>query len=612
MEVGRVAEVAPLRRLPRTHHVFDYIIPANLEIIIGDLVEIPFQYGYVLGIVTNIKSQSQFDNLRPISKILVKKIVHRYQLDLTERLAKYNAIAWGAALKLAVPALKKRLLPIPLPTNINNSQKQITASAVQYYDNSQRLSLTHKLVQQVASRQQQALILVPEISLLADWIKELSKYFKIKVYHAELSDTEKNEVWHSVASGTVQIIVGSRTALFLPYRSLGGIIVDYAENENYKQSDQNPRYHAITAAKWLAELTGASLALLSPMHRVEVWHQTSKEKIIWRELPESKVRTTLIDLKHSRQGGNSTSISDTLEKIIRSTLEKGQKIFLYLNRRGAATNSLCRDYGYTPRCNMCQRPLALSADSTMLRCYSCSIASALPIPCPNCGGNNVNFKGTGLSKVEIDLNKLFPGIKIIKLEGKIDPETTRQSKTAQIVLGTRAAFGAFDFNEFATSGLVLPDTELALPEFRSSERILATAKYLISFNPRNFFVQTYRPDDIIWQFLEKTADDYYKHELAQRTKFLYPPCVELTRFTLKAESEAEAMNKAKNLVTILQPKLPEQARVVGPYLDYHKKIRGQFTAHILLKYKANYNPEVLWQLLPEQVIVDRNPEHILS
>jgi primosomal protein N' (replication factor Y) len=505
------------------------------------------------------------------------------------------------------------------PLLINNSSvsktppKQNKPLTIVFEKNMERQQIIKSLAQKVISRRQQLLILTPELNYIEPWFEILTKSYKVATFSSKDTLKIQRQTWEEVRSGKTQIIIGTRAALWLNFYNLGGIVIDYAENENYKQYDQNPRYSSLEIAKWLAQLNNASLALLTPAPGLTEWWQAQQEYSVWKKLNNITHKIKLVDLATERQGGNHSLISYELHEVIETNLSHHKQIYLYLNRRGFATIITCRDCGYTANCPICERALVWNEKQNQLNCYNCNIKQSITLPCPKCNGVNLRYLGSGLEKLEDEVKKTWPKIKFITLEGEINKDTQDKIAGAQIILGSRAAWRYLDFSKIDLIGAVLPDAELSLPEFRAAESTWQTMRFFITNDVNELIIQTYRPEHYVWQSLIKNdLNFFYQNELKERDKYQYPPFCNLIRFTTQAVTEKEAFTQARQIRIKIMNQINKNTTLVGPYRDYYKQVRGRFRFHLLLRYQREFNPEKLWPILPDDILIDRHPYNVLS
>lgn len=615
MPTNHIAEVVLLQRLPRGVSVFDYTLPSPTSYAVGDLVEVPFRNQTEAGVIVKVKPNSLVRaRLKTISQLLAQQYLNHTQLALTERTASYYGVAWATALKTAVPLLpNKRLTLAPPPPAKRVKRLAAKAVTIAFNTTEQRIATVLSLAKRVTERNQQMLILVPEISYGDFWKVLLAKKYRVATYNAEQKTTDQRAAWLAVRTGEANLIIATRAALFLPFHTLGGILVDYAENENYKQSDQNPRYDALQVASWLSNLTSASLAYLSPAPPLGLWWQSQTKATRWETLSSStSTNLDVIDLTHEHQSGSKGIVSYTLAERITEILQQRGKVFLYLNRRGSATGVTCRDCGFTPTCKTCQRTLVWSAASNKLHCYHCGLQEPIPLPCPTCWGSNLRYVGAGLERLEQELKQQWPNVTMVTLEGEVSAAVAEQVPGAQIILGSRAAWRYLNFKNLDLVAALLPDTELSLPEYRAAENVWSTVRFFLTSGAKSVVVQTWRPEHYLWSSLRtKNISTFYKTELRERGPYNYPPYNELLRLTTQSLKENQALEQAQQLATTVKQLVPASVSVTGPYADYYHQVRGQYRFHVLLRYTQAFKPEVLWPHLPDAILIDRQPRSVL-
>ncbi|KKT22620.1 MAG: Primosomal protein N' [Parcubacteria group bacterium GW2011_GWE1_43_8] len=610
----KVAQVVPLRRLPRTKGVFDYEVPAQAIVEVGDLVQIPFKSSLVEGIVFDIKTgEATIKNLKSIGNTLIPGCANRRQLSLIFWLANYSGVSLATAAKLVLPFKPtSRFIISPIKNKpIIKDKAGLKPINIIFSSLSAKEQVVDSLVKQVINRGQQVLLLVPEISLITEWTNRFKNNLVVS-YSGNEKTSNSRSAWRDIRSGQAKIIIGTRAVLWLNYFNLGGIIIDQAENESFIQSEQNPRYDTLMVANYLAKLWSASLAQISPAPRLENWQAVQKGNQGWQEISAVSAKLKVIDLKTSRRVFKSGLISAELKTTVDKVLSRGKKILLYLNRRGGATSSTCEDCGLVAICPQCQRSLVQSNNQNELVCFHCDYKQNVVIPCPHCGGLSVNYAGGGIGKLALEAKKLWPSAKILTLEDKFNESQTNLANQADIILGSRTAVRAVANMPLAMSVLVRADAELLLPEFRSVERLWQLTRYL-TLQSAELVVQTSNPDHYLWSSLmTRDLALFYRSEMRLRKKYLYPPLVKLIRFTCQNKIEKSAQKQAGSLVDILKKSLPPDAEIIGPYPDYYRLRSTNWRWHILIKHALNYEPANLWPLLPDDVIIDNNPWFILS
>jgi|GEM_PF-1675430 len=606
-----VAEVALLRRTVRGRHVFDYsTMPGSAAL--GDLVRVPFRGGHAPGIVVRLKALSDvMVELKPLGSVWLAGFVTPAQLELTHRLSTHYGVSRGAALMLTCPVLPLRRMSTSIDGSAVPARVKKKPSIVCYSEAIQRDTVVRSLVERVVRRKQQVLVLVPSVSEVRYWQARFSD--ELVSYHSDLSKPEIRKIRDEVQRGSARIVVGTRAALYLPFRELGGVVVDFAESENYKQSDQNPRYNGLEVAAWLSELWAASLAYVSPAPLLDTWDSTRRGNGTWRRLNGAVGKVEVADVRPELKPRSRDLIGATLGRHISLALARGGRVFLYLNRRGNATAVLCRDCGWRPACPTCGRSYAWSADTNMLACYHCGTSDRLPLPCPGCGGANLTSMGAGLAELEREVRQTWPGVPLLRIEGT-SAAPQHLPEQARLILGTRAALGVLTLGEFSLIGMVAPDAELSVPEYRASEEVWAMARLFQVSGCPLLTVQTRRPEHYVWQSLQSNdVERFYVAELKVRTTMNYPPLVNLVRLTAQSTDDKVALEQAREVRARLQNIIQLPVELRGPYPDYYRRVRGRYRFHLLLRYpRGGYNPDQLWPLLPDGILIDRHPWSVLG
>lgn len=608
-----VAEVVPLVRLPRQQKFFDYAVPAEIgSVTAGDLVKVNFRGRASLGVVVGSKKKSNLAGpLKPVLSLLAAGYVSGQQLKLSQWLAEHYGVALSLAIKSCLPVLpNRRYQPGSLePVRVIKKNKPARTFLFVAGYNQAEFKLVNSLISQVLARRQQLLFLLPTKSGLTDWQNKLANW-PSQVWLPEDGVAKQRAVWEACRLGEAGVIMGLRSALFLPYVNLGGIIMLGAEDENYKQWDQNPRYESVEVAGQLSSYHGISLALVSSAPSLSMWSAAQAGRLSWRQLDGALGKFKVVDMKDCRRAGETGIVSEFLLKEIKQRLNQNQSVFLYLNRRGTATAVVCRDCGWVPVCPSCQRALVWQAAANQLSCYHCNLQKPLPLPCPICRGHNLDYKGLGLEKLVAEVKALWPEVKPLVMEG--DNYKPPAIKPGSLIIGSQAAWSQLDLERIALAAFVMPDGELAVPEFRATELVWQKARRVLS-SGADLMVQTYRPRHHLWQSLLKADMDlFYQTEKKIRADYSYPPLVELVRFIVQNPNSSLAKKQAQDLHKKLSTVLPPGSTLSSVYADYYLKVRGQYRYYILLKYQAGSDFRELWEILPAEVIVDRHPLTILS
>jgi primosomal protein N' (replication factor Y) len=462
------------------------------------------------------------------------------------------------------------------------------------------------LIEKALEKGKQVLYLLPEIALTTQIINRLRLYFgdRIGVYHSKFNQNERVEVWNKVLQhkkGDFDIILGARSALFLPFSNLGLIIIDEEHENTYKQYDPAPRYHARDSAMILARLHGAKTLLGSATPSIEsAWnaHEGRYGKVMLTkrfggvQLPEIQCA----DVKEETRKKLMKSIfSSFLLNEMKAALEKGEQIILFQNRRGYAPMWNCEVCGWAPQCIRCDISLTYHKHAHTLKCHYCGYNIQPPKRCDACGSGKLKMIGFGTEKIEEELAIFLPDVRIARM----DLDTTRsknsyqriindfEDKAIDVLVGTQMVTKGLDFDNVALVGILNADSMLAFPDFRAFERSYQLMAQVSGRAGRKkkrgkVIIQTYAPNHwIIQKVMSNDYEGMYAQEIIERKNFHYPPFFRLIRLTIR--------HKDPDLVDYASDKLAEMLRnvlgrrVLGPEFPLVSRIKNYYNKNILIK-----------------------------
>ncbi len=462
-----------------------------------------------------------------------------------------------------------------------------------------------RLILETMQTGRQILFLLPEIALTTQLVSRLRKFFgnKVAVFHSKYSNNERIEVWNQVLqhSPKAQVVIGARSAMFLPFSDLGLVIVDEEHEQNFKQTDPAPRYHARDTVTVLAKFHQAKVLLGSATPSLETYHNAQNQKYALVELLERYNDTplpevVLVDLKdkyfRKRMNGH---FSDTLIEAITAALALGEQVILFQNRRGYAPLLECMTCGHIPQCPNCDVSLTYHKYKNQLRCHYCGHSIAKPTHCHQCSSADLTTKGFGTEQIELELAALFPNKKILRM----DQDTTRgkfgyekiidrfQNREADILVGTQMLAKGLDFDNVSLVGILNADNMLYFPDFRAFERSYQMIAQVSGRAGRaekrgKVVIQTYNPDHNTIQ--QVTHNDYkgmYREQLYERQIFKYPPFFKLIKITLRHKDYEKVKESALWLHQVLSQHLP--IPVLGPEEPAVSKIRNEYIRTIVIK-----------------------------
>ncbi|WP_301707844.1 primosomal protein N', partial [uncultured Duncaniella sp.] len=412
------------------------------------------------------------------------------------------------------------------------------------------------LIDYVMRRGRQALYLVPEIALTTQLTSRLQRVFgdKVLIYHSRFSDNERVEIWNRLLDDPSPcVVIGARSSVFLPFGSLGLVIVDEEHESAYKQQDPAPRYNARDAAVVLASMHGAKTLLGSATPSVETFWKAVNgryglvellERYEGGQLPEMR----LVDMTLARKKGEVKGIfSDELREDVSGALGRGMQSILFLNRRGYAPVARCKMCGFVPKCDHCDVSLTYHRRIDKLLCHYCGTPYAVPDVCPACKEPGIEVLGYGTERIEEEVDSCFPGVAIARL----DLDTTRNKDSyeniiedfsrgkSQILVGTQMVTKGLDFGNVSVVGVVNADAIINFPDFRSAERAFNMIEQVAGRAGRKnsegkVAIQTYSPSHPLFRFL--LSHDYhgfYANEIDERRRFNYPPFVRVIYIYIK-------------------------------------------------------------------------------
>ena len=468
-----------------------------------------------------------------------------------------------------------------------------------------------KLIESFLAQEKQVLYLLPEIALTTQLVTRLTAHFgnKVAVFHSKYSNNERVEVWLQSLekSDKAQIIIGARSALFLPFNDLGLIIIDEEHEQTFKQSDPAPRYHGRDSAIVLGNFHKAKVLLGSATPSIETYFNTQNKKYGLVELTErfSKVQlpeVELVDLKDKyfrkqMQG----YFSDTLVNQMSDALALGEQIILFQNRRGYSPVLECITCGHVPECPQCDVSLTYHKHKNQLRCHYCGYSMAKPTNCPACSSVDLTTKGFGTEQIQQEAQTLFPSAKV----GRMDQDTTRgkfgfekiidsfKNREVDILVGTQMLAKGLDFDNVSLVGVMNADTMLYHPDFRAFERSFQLLMQVSGRAGRSekrgkVIIQTYNPNHNTIQ--QVTNNDYfgmYKEQLYDRKIYFYPPYFRLIKITLKHRDYEKLKEGSMWLYQVMKQNL--SIPVLGPEEPGISRIRNEYLRVILIKIPQKEN-----------------------
>ncbi len=491
------------------------------------------------------------------------------------------------------------------------------------------------LIQQALERHQQVLYLLPEIALTVQMMQRLQRIFgsRLGIYHSKYSDAERVEIWQKqLSANPYDVILGARSAVFLPFQRLGLVIVDEEHETSYKQQDPAPRYHARNVAIMLAHLCTQHSALNTKVllgtatPSLESYYNaktgkyglvTLKERYQGIELPEIQV-VDVADLQRRKMMAG--PFSPLLLTRVREALERGEQAILFQNRRGFAPLIECHQCGWVPTCQHCDVSLTLHRQLNQLTCHYCGFTYKVPTECPCCGSTDLRTRGYGTEKIEEQVREAFPEARIARMD--LDTTRTRNAYEriisdfgagrTNILIGTQMISKGLDFDKVSVVGIVNADSMLNMPDFRAYEHAFMMMSQVAGRAGRKHrrglvILQTKQKDlPVIRQVVHNDYDGLYRDLIAERQTFRYPPYYRLIYVFLRHRQDATVQTAATELGSRLRQWFG--ARVLGPDKPSVAKVKSQNIRKLVLKLEQGIDMKRVREYLlqaQQQMLADK-------
>jgi primosomal protein N' (replication factor Y) len=556
----------------------------------------------------------------PLNALIKKGIFEQYEKEVS-RLGYKNAEALPSSITLN--AVQQEAFD-----KIREEFREKHVVLLHGVTSSGKTELYIRMIDEVLSQGKQVLYLLPEIALTSQIINRLQKYFgnRVGVYHSRFDENERVEIWQRIAgiqpeglASSYQVILGARSALFLPYSNLGLVIIDEEHDPSFKQHDPAPRYNARDAAIYLAGLHDAKVLLGSATPSVESYYNAVIGKFGLALLPERfggmmMPDIRVINLKEEHKLKRMHSIfSVTLTEAIESALARKEQVILFQNRRGFSLQLLCDSCDWVPQCVQCDVSLVYHKKQNVLRCHYCGYSTRIPEECPDCGNTGIRMKGFGTEQIEEELSLIFPEASIARM----DLDTTRskyayqrlisdfEERRIDILTGTQMITKGLDFDNVALVGILNADGIINFPDFRSFERAFQLMAQVAGRAGRKnsqgtVMIQAFNTSHpVIDLVLKHDYKGLYAQQVEERNKFRYPPIYRLIQVTLK-HPDAGKLNRAADLLaTALYKEFGK--RVLGPEYPFVSRIKNLFLKNILLKLEKGASLPVSKQKLMDAI-----------
>ena len=489
-------------------------------------------------------------------------------------------------------------------TSMENGLAEKNVVLLQGVTGSGKTLLYIQKIRESISQDKQALLLLPEIGLTTQLVRRLYAYFgeELGVYHSRFSNNERVEIWEKVQRGQYKVIVGPRSAIWLPFRQLGVIICDEEHDASYKQRDPAPRFHARDAAIYLGLLHHAGVILGSATPSVESLYNVMQQKYAYAGLKEryKGVRMPQIQIVNARSLESVRKqgfqiLTPELQAEMSKALAEKRQIILFQNRRGYAPFQLCTVCGWVPQCRNCAVSLTYHKTTDKMQCHYCGLTTSAPQNCAQCGSNKIRSRSFGTEKIEEEVKKAFPEARVARMDidsmrgrnalsGLLDSMEAQQT---DILVGTQMVVKGLDFAPVALVAILAADSLLSFPDFRVNERGFQLMEQVSGRAGRAdgdgiVLIQAYNLQHQVLQWVkDHDVNAFYRNEIGYREMFHYPPFSRMIKVIFKHKDEEKAVAAAGLMADALASH--EGIAVQGPVPGMIPRIRNQYVQELWLK-----------------------------
>lgn len=543
-------------------------------------------------------TKSELINVNSISQYKLNKLIEKGLLIVEEETVfRYNNRTYNIDCEKELTFEQKHVLD-----EYNNSGNNLFL--LKGVTGSGKTEVYMRMVEEVLEKNQSAIILVPEISLTPQMIERFKGRFgrNVALFHSKLSDGERFDEWFRVKEGKVKLVVGARSAIFLPVKNLGLIIID-EEHENTYKSDQNPKYQTKEVAEFLSEQKGCRVVLGSATPTIETYYRALtgdlkllelNSRVDGKAMPPMKV----VDMRNELRSGNISLFSRELFRDMQEKLSKGEQIILFLNRRGFSTFVSCRSCGYVFKCEECDISMTYHR-SGLLVCHYCGKTKRSPQRCPKCDSKYVKFFGAGTERVEEEVKKYFKDARVLRMDvdttrGKDSYEkiyNTFKEGKADILIGTQMISKGLDFKNVTLVGVLAADMSINIPDYRAAERTFQIITQVAGRAGRGekqgkVVIQTYTPEHYSLEYaVNYDYEGFYEKEFTVRALMKYPPFGKILLINGISRKEDLLKNFMHKISNVIKPLVEKEVEVdiLGPIPCLVAKVKENYRWQIVIK-----------------------------
>lgn len=642
-------EVAPTRIIRAGSSTFTYSSEDALDI--GQLVSIEVGKKMLPGLVMSKVSQPDYAT-KAIAGIIEPTPLPKPLVELSGWLSDYYRTPLATVLQTILPRgleKKRRARDVTFQSSIRSRTRivfnkeqtkaiekisQTTQGTIilQGITGSGKTEVYKEIARRTVAAGKSVIMLVPEISLTSQIISEFATDFPdMIVTHSHMGEAQRHLAWReALDSPTPRLVIGPRSALFMPVKEIGVIMIDESHEPSYKQ-EKAPRYSALRAASYLGKLSNAKVIFGSATPSVgdRYLAEVTKSPIIRLDssarAKTQKAAITLVDMTKRDNFRKHRFISDTLIQHIEKNLVAEKQTLIFHNRRGSASTTLCENCGWAAMCPNCFVPLVLHADTYSLSCHICGYHEKVPTNCPVCQSANIIHKGIGTKLIESELRKLFPKARIARFDSDNKTDETVNSLyedlykgLIDIAIGTQVVAKGLDLPKLRTVGVIQADSGLSLPDYAASERNFQLLSQVVGRVGRDehaseAIIQTYQPTHpIVGYGLAQDYESFYSYILKEREKAYFPPFAYLLKLTTIYKSEAAAIRSAKSLAQTLRKDIHPDVHLLGPTPAFYERGRDSYRWQLILKSpKREYLVDALQFVPPTHWQSELDPASLL-
>jgi primosomal protein N' (replication factor Y) len=642
-------EVAPNRIVRAGSTSFTYSSERVLSV--GRIVSIEVGKKQLVGVVISQTTEPSYA-VKPVTAVLEERPIPESLVQLALWLADYYRTPLATVLQTLLPSglgKKRRGSYQASHQSVRNRTKIVFNNAqvaaidaitsgengtyiLQGVTGSGKTEVYKEVARRAVDAGKSVIMLVPEISLTSQLVSEFSIDFPdMIVTHSQMTEAERHLAWReALNSPTPRVVIGPRSALFMPVPRLGAILIDEAHEPSYKQ-EQSPRYSALRAAGVLGKLSDAPVVLGSATPLVTdryLAEFAGRPVLRLDERARSGAKAAqieLIDMTKRQNFSKHRFISDRLIASIEKNLASGKQTLVFHNRRGSASTTLCENCGWTALCPNCIVPLVLHGDTFSLSCHICGHQEKVPTACPVCHATEIIHKGIGTKLVESELRKLFPKARVARFDSDNRADETVNSQyqalydgDIDIAIGTQVVAKGLDLPHLRTVGVIQADSGLSLPDYAAAERTFQLLAQVIGRVGRDehaseVIVQSFQPSHpIIGYGLKQDYEGLYTYMIEERRRAQFPPFRYLLKLTNAYKTEAAAVRSAKELARTLRDAVHSDVRILGPTPAFYERGRDSYRWQLVLKSpKREHLVDALAHLPPAYWQAELDPSSLL-